>query len=341
MRYGYFDDEHREYVITRPDTPLPWINYLGSEEYFGLISNTAGGYSFFRDARLRRLTRYRYNNTPLDMGGRYLYLRDDSSGDYWSSSWMPVRRSPDSYECRHGLGYTIITSTCLGIKSQVRYFVPLGERLEIWELSLTNQRTSVADISVFSALEFALWDAWDDSTNFQRNFSTGEVEVEGSVIYHKTEYRERRDHFAYFACSAPLSGFDTQREAFLGAYRGWESPQVLERGQSANSITHGWQPIGSHHVALHLNPGETRQIIFVLGYHENPRDQKFDPPDSQTINKLTVLPSDSRVTSTRPRCRLLLKLCSAIGMICWASIRCKRPMSIPTAWSISGMLTSA
>jgi cellobiose phosphorylase len=290
MRYGYFDDEHREYVITRPDTPLPWINYLGTEEFFGLISNTAGGYSFFRDARLRRLTRYRYNNTPQDMGGRYLYLRDDSSGDYWSSSWMPVRRSLDAYECRHGLGYTRITSSCLGIESQVRYFVPLSERLEIWELSLTNQRTSAADISIFSAIEFALWDAWDDATNFQRNFSTGEVEVEGNVIYHKTEYRERRDHFAFFACSAPLSGFDTQREAFLGAYRGWEAPQVLEQGQSTNSIAHGWQPIGSHHVALHLNPGETRQVIFILGYHENPRDQKFDPPDSQTINKRTVSP---------------------------------------------------
>jgi cellobiose phosphorylase len=224
------------------------------------------------------------------MGGRYLYLRDESSGDFWSTSWMPVRRNLDAYECRHGLGYTRINSACLGIESQVRYFVPLNERLEIWELSLTNQRAVAADISIFSAIEFALWDAWDDATNFQRNFSTGEVEVEGSVIYHKTEYRERRDHFAYFACSAPLSGFDTQREAFLGAYRGWEAPLVLEQGQSTNSIAHGWQPIGSHHVALHMNPGEMRQIIFILGYHENPRDQKFDPPDSQTINKRTVSP---------------------------------------------------
>ena len=294
MRYGYFDDGQREYVITRPDTPLPWINYLGSEEYFGLISNTAGGYSFFRDARLRRLTRYRYNNAPLDMGGRYIYLRDDSSGSYWSPSWMPVRRSLESYECRHGMGYTRITSTSQEVLAQIRYFVPLGERLEVWELSLTNQRSSVARISVFSAVEFALWDAWDDATNFQRNFSTGEVEVEGSVIYHKTEYRERRDHFAFFACSAPLTGFDTQREAFLGPYRGWDTPQVVEQGQSENSLAHGWQPVGSHHVSLRLNPGETRQIIFVLGYHENPRDQKFDPPDSQTINKRTVSPLIAR-----------------------------------------------
>jgi cellobiose phosphorylase len=294
MRYGHFDDLQREYVITRPDTPLPWINYLGCEEFFGLISNTAGGYSFFRDARLRRLTRYRYNNAPLDMGGRYLYLKDEASGAYWSPTWMPVRRSLDTYECRHGMGYTIIQSTSQDIQAQVRYFVPLGERLEVWELSLTNQRTTPASISIFSAVEFALWDAWDDSTNFQRNFSTAEVEVEGSVIYHKTEYRERRDHFAFFACSAPLAGFDTQRETFLGPYRGWDSPQVVEEGQSTDSIAHGWQPIGSHHVSLRLYPGETRQVIFVLGYHENPRHQKFDPPDSQTINKTTVSPVIAR-----------------------------------------------
>lgn len=294
MRYGYFDDPQREYVITRPDTPLPWINYLGCEEYFGLISNTAGGYSFFRDARLRRLTRYRYNNAPLDMGGRYLYLRDEDSGAFWSPTWMPVRRKLDEYECRHGMGYTIIKSTCQDIQAQVRYFVPMGERLEVWELSLTNQRPATASISIFSAVEFALWDAWDDSTNFQRNFSTAEVEVEGSVIYHKTEYRERRDHFAYFACSAPLVGYDTQREAFLGPYRGWDSPQVVEEGQSKDSIAHGWQPIGSHHVSLRLYPGEKRQVLFVLGYHENPRDQKFDPPDSQIISKGTVTPVIAR-----------------------------------------------
>jgi len=294
MRYGHFNDEGREYVITRPDTPLPWINYLGSEEYFGLISNTAGGYSFFKDARLRRLTRYRYNNTPMDMGGRYIYLRDNSSGYFWSSTWMPVRRSLETYECRHGMGYTIITSTSQEIMAQIRYFVPLGERLEVWELSLTNQRSTTVDISIFSAVEFALWDAWDDTTNFQRNFNTGEVEVEGSVIYHKTEYRERRDHFAFFACSAPLTGFDTQREAFLGAYRGWDSPQVVEQGQSCNSHAYGWQPIGSHHVSVKLKPGEKRQVIFVLGYHENPRDQKFDPPGSQVINKRTVSPLIAR-----------------------------------------------
>jgi cellobiose phosphorylase len=292
MRFGHFDDEHREYVIDRPDTPLPWINYLGCEDYFGLISNTAGGYSFYKDARLRRLTRYRYNNAPLDVGGRYIYLRDDdpqrSGIRAWSPSWMPTRRSLDSYQCRHGMGYTFIKSQLAGIESQTCYFVPLGASLEIWELTLTNHRAEKADLSVFSAVEFCLWDANDDSTNFQRNYSTSEVEILDGVIYHKTEYRERRDHFAFFACSEPLAGFDTQREAFLGPYRGWDSPQVVEAGQAHNSVAYGWQPIGVHQVKIRLEPGEQKKIIFLLGYHENHRDAKFDPPGSQVINKRTV-----------------------------------------------------
>lgn len=294
MRYGYFDDSNREYVITRPDTPLPWINYLGCEEYFGLISNAAGGYSFYRDARLRRLTRYRYNNVSFDAGGRYLYLRDNTSGEFWSPSWQPTQHPLENYTCRHGQNYTIIASTYAQIRAETRYFVPLGETLEIWELTVTNERSEPADLSLFSSIEFCLWDAQDDATNFQRNFNIGQVEVEDGVIYHKTEYRERRNHFAYFACSAALVGFDTQREVFLGPYRGWDRPQVVEQGQSANSVAHGWAPIGSHHVKLRLAPGETRQVIFVLGYHENPRDQKFDPPGSQTINKQTVKPIIAR-----------------------------------------------
>ncbi|HEX9617458.1 MAG TPA: glycosyl transferase, partial [Anaerolineales bacterium] len=290
MRYGHFDDSRREYVISQPDTPLPWINYLGSEDYFGLISNTAGGYSFYRDARLRRLTRYRYNNAPLDSGGRYIYLRDEETGAYWSPTWQPVRGPLQDYTCRHGLGYTTIASTFAGIHAQVRYFVPPDETLEVWELTLSSNREGPARLSAFSLVEFCLWDALDDASNFQRNFSTGEVEVEGSVIYHKTEYRERRDHFAFFACSESLAGFDTQREAFLGPYRGWENPLAVELGASANSIAHGWAPVGSHHIQIELQPGETRQVIFLLGYHENPPAEKFDPPDSQTIDKRTVTP---------------------------------------------------
>ncbi len=275
MRYGHFDDAQREYVIKRPDTPLPWINYLGCEDFLGLISNTAGGYSFYRDARLRRLTRYRYNNVPPDSGGRSstfatMAPRRPGPAPIWSPTWQPIRRPLDAYECRHGLGYTTIRSSMAGMAAQIRYFVPLGETLEIWELTLTNQRAQRASLSVFSAIEFCLWDALDDLTNFQRNLSIGEVEVDDDVIYHKTEYRERRDHFAYFACSEPLAGFDTQREAFLGPYRGWDSPAGVEAGRLSRSIAHGWQPIGAHHIRLELAPGEQRKIIFLLGYSENP-----------------------------------------------------------------------
>ncbi len=290
MRYGHFDDEQREYVVTRPDTPLPWINYLGSEAYFGIISNTAGGYSFYRDARLRRLTRYRYNNAPFDLGGRYLYLRDSVSGEFWSPSWQPTKLELEDYQCRHGMGYSIIASRRNDIEAETLYFVPPAENLEIWRTRVTNKRDGEAKLSLFSAIEFCLWDAWDDQTNFQRNFSIGQVEVEDSVIYHKTEYRERRDHFAYFACSEPLAGFDTQRDIFLGAYRGWESPAAVERGESLDSVAHGWAPCGSHHVELTLAPGESKEIIFVLGYWENPVEAKFDPPGSQTINKKLVKP---------------------------------------------------
>jgi cellobiose phosphorylase len=289
MKYGYFDDQKREYVITRPDTPLPWINYLGCQAYFGIISNTAGGYSFYRDARLRRLTRYRYNNVPFDLGGRYIYLRDNDSTEFWSPSWQPTRHKLEKYECRHGMGYSTIGSEYKGIEAHTRYFVPLDENLEVWQLTITNHRKQVVALSVFSAIEFCLWDAQDDSTNFQRNFSIGEVEIEDEVIYHKTEYRERRDHFAYFACSAKTAGFDTQRDTFLG-YGGWTNPEVVGRGESANSVAHGWAPMASQHVKLNIKAGDSQQIVFILGYHENLKDQKFDPPESQTVNKNTVKP---------------------------------------------------
>ena len=290
MQFGHFDDQSREYVITRPDTPLPWINYLGSEDFFGIISNTAGGYSFFRDARLRRLTRYRYNNVPFDLGGRYIYVRDSDSAEFWSPSWQPTQTPLEDYTCRHGLGYSIIAGEYHGVRVETCYFVPLGENLEIWRLRVENKRAKTAHLSLFAGVEFCLWDALDNSTNFQRNFSTGQVEVEDEVIYHKTEYRERRDHFAYFACSQPHAAFDTQRDTFLGAYRGWDRPNAVESGHCTNSIAYGWAPCAFHQVEITLEPGEVREMIFILGYHENPRDAKFDPPDSQRINKRTVRP---------------------------------------------------
>jgi cellobiose phosphorylase len=311
MQFGYFDDQHREYVISRPDTPLPWINYLGTQDYFGIISNTAGGYSFYRDARLRRLTRYRYNNIPYDTGGRYLYLRDNATGEFWSPSWQPTRLPLDDYRCQHGLGYSVIGATYQGIEARTRYFVPLGETLEIWQVTLTNHRQTAAQLSVFSFVEFCLWDAYDDMTNFQRNLNIAEVEVDGSVIYHKTEYRERRDHFAYFACSEALAGFDTQGEAFLGAYGSLESPQVVRTGQSTNSMAHGWSPVGSHHVAVALQPGEQKRIIFLLGYAENPHDGKFDAEGK--LNKQHVRPTIAKYLSVGTTDAAFKDLCDSWG----------------------------
>ncbi len=296
--FGYFDDLNREYVITRPDTPLPWINYLGSQDYFSLISNTAGGYSFYQDARLRRISRYRYNNVPLDQSGRYIYIRDRSDGTYWSPTWQPTTRiTLDTYRCRHGMGYTIIESSYRGIDTSIRYFVPLNQNFELWDVKLGNQNCARLDLSIFSSIEFNLWDAWDDQTNYQRNLNIAEVEIKDNVIYHKTEYRERRNHFAFFACSADIHGYDTLREAFLGPYRSWQEPIAVVDGELRNSHAYGWQPIGSHQVNIVLQPHETYRLIFVLGYHENPIENKFDPPGSHTINKKTLIPTIKRFTN--------------------------------------------
>ena len=301
MRYGHFDDERREYVITRPDTPLPWINYLGTEDYLALISNTAGGYSFYRDARLRRLTRFRYNNVPADQGSRFLYLRDDDSDRppqaplFWRPTGQPSPEPLESYECRHGLGYTRLRTSQSGIETDLRFFVPLGETLEIWQIRLTNHRKRPARLSLFAAVEFCLWDAWDDATNYQRNLSLAEVEVEDGVIYHKTEYRERRNHFAYFACSGTPAGYDTQRSAFLGDYRGWEAPRAVQAGRLSNSIAHGWEPIGAHHLPMELEAGASAEAILLLGYAENPAASKFEPPGSQTLDKRNIRPTIRRL----------------------------------------------
>lgn len=290
MKFGFFDDIRKEYVITQPDSPLPWINYLGSEDFFGLISNTAGGYAFYRDARLRRITRYRYNNVPIDTGGRMIYIRDHLTQEFWSPNWQPVRKPLKNFSCRHGLGYTTIESEYNGLKSWTRYFVPLRANLEVWQLRITNLESKPRQLSVFACVEFCLWDALDDATNFQRNFNTGEVEIEDGVIYHKTEYRERRNHFSFFTCSPPPAAVDTDRSSFLGQYRGWDLPEAVEKGQLNNSQSHGWAPVGALQVNITLQAGETRQVIFLLGYHENPNETKFDPQDSQRINKKTVRP---------------------------------------------------
>jgi cellobiose phosphorylase len=286
MQFGFFDDEKREYVITTPKTPYPWINYLGSEKFFGLISHQAGGYCFYRDARLRRLLRYRYNNAPTDVGGRYFYLRE-ADGSFWSPSYMPVKTELDAYECRHGLGYTKIKGQRQGLSAEVTFLVPLGHNAEVHRVKLKNESGAPRSVQLYSYLEFCLWNAYDDMTNYQRNYSTGEVEIEqtstGNTIYHKTEYRERRDHYAFYHVNAPVAGFDTDRETFMGLYNGMGEPQVVARGESGNSVASGWAPVGSHGLAVTLAPGEEKVFVFQLGYVEVPRDEKWEKPG--VINK--------------------------------------------------------
>ena len=281
MKYGYFDDGNREYVITNPRTPWPWINYLGNEDFFSLISNTAGGYSFYKDAKFRRLTRYRYNNVPMDSGGKYFYIKDNDT--IWSPGWKPCKTELDQYECRHGMNYTILKGVKEGVTAEVLYFVPLKTWAEVQKLTLTNNSSHPKKLKLFSFVEWCLWNAASDMENFQRNFSTGEVEIEGSVIYHKTEYKERRDHYSYYSVNAPVQGFDTDRESFIGLYNGFEEPQVVSEGMPRFSEAHGWSPIASHYLEVELQPGESKDFIFVLGYAENSAEEKWE--SKNIINK--------------------------------------------------------
>lgn len=274
MKYGHFDDQTREYVITNPRTPWPWINYLGNEAFFSLISNTAGGYSFYRDAKFRRLTRYRYNGVPMDAGGRYFYIKDGDT--IWNPGWKPCKTPLDFYECRHGLNYTVITGRKNGLQARALFFVPDGVNAEVTKLTLTNLTDHPKSFTLFSFQEWCLWNAATDMENFQRNFSTGEVEIDGSAIYHKTEYKERRDHYAFYWVNTPVEGFDTDRESFLGLYNGFDEPEAVLEGKARNSVAHGWSPIASHQIEITLRPGETRDLVFMLGYVENPADSKWE-----------------------------------------------------------------
>ncbi len=276
MRFGYFDDVKREYVITTPRTPLPWINYLGSEDFFTLLSNTAGGYSFYRDARLRRLTRYRYNNCPLDSEGFHIYIKD--GGTVWNPGWQPTQTELDTYTCRHGLGYTVIEGVRNGVSARQELFVPQGDNCLLIRLTLRSESAEEKGLQVFPFVEFCLWDAMEDGSNFQRNYSTGEVEIVGSAIYHKTEYRERRDHYALFWANRPADGYDTARESFIGVYGSPAMPEAVKAGACTGSVAHGWQPVAAEQFDITLSPGESTSLILGLGYIENPADEKWAAP---------------------------------------------------------------
>lgn len=300
MRYGHFDDAAREYVIETPATPLPWINYLGNEDFFSLISNTGGGYSFYKDAKLRRITRYRYNNVPGDNGARNYYItrmnEDGTPAETWSPTFLPAKTPLDVYRCRHGIGYTVFEAERVGVASALTAFVPLHTPAEVNRLDLTNNGDAPVTLEVTGSVEWCLWNALDDSSNFQRNFSTGEVEVERTdattVIYHKTEFKERRNHYAFFGVNAPTVGFDTSRDEFLGRFNGWDTPQVIAEGRAHDSVAHGWAPIAAPRVRVQLAPGETRTLVFVLDYIEvDPADKWEDPNDPAKVGIINKRPA--------------------------------------------------
>ena len=281
MHFGHFDDQQREYVISDARTPLPWINYLGSEDFFALLSNTAGGYCFYRDARLRRLTRYRYNNCPTDQEGFRFYIKDGSA--VWNPGWQPTKTELDGYTCRHGLGYSVIEGRKNGILAAQTLLVPQGENCLLIRLTLKNETGTEKTLDTFPYVEFCLWDAMDDGSNFQRNFSIGEVEIEPDAIYHKTEYRERRNHYAVLWANHPYDGFDTARDAFIGPYGSPAMPQAVAAGRCTDSVAHGWAPVGAMQFHVTLLPGEEQTLLLGLGYIENPEAEKFSAPG--VINK--------------------------------------------------------
>ena len=277
---------------------------------------------------------------PFDVGGRYVYLRDDEDGDYWSASWQPVGRPLDSYECRQGLSYTSIGASRNGVRTEMLYFVPPGETLEVWRLRVSNERDVKADISVFSSIEFCLWDAQDDATNFQRNFSTGEVEVIDSVIYHKSEYRERRNHFAYFACSEPLAGFDTQRDTFLGHTGAGTRPKPLNAASPLTPWLTAGRRSGLTTYDSRSRPMRRATSSSCLATRRMLQDEKFDPPGSQTINKARVQPVIDRWTELSERRTGVHGLRDSwdayLGVL-----EVTTPDEDTNGWSISGTPTSA
>jgi len=306
MRYGFFDDNNKEYVITTPKTPLPWINYLGCNDFFTLISNTCGGYTFYKDAKLLRMTRYRYNDTTPDTNGKYFYIKD---GDcIWNPGWQPTKTELDSYECRHGIGYSKFTGAKNDIEASLITFVPIDNPVELTKVTLTNKGTSKKDIQLFSYVEWCLWNADDDMKNYQRNLSIGEVEVVDSTIYHKTEYRERRNHYAVYSVNTKIDGFETSRDEFRGAYNGPDKPAAVIEGKLHNTIASGWYPIASHQINVSLEPDDSKTFVFALGYIENAEGDKWEKPG--VINKKKAHELLSRYQTTEDFDKAFNELCN-------------------------------
>lgn len=278
MKYGYFDDEHREYVITRPDTPAPWVNYLGSPEYGAIISNNAGGYSFAKSGANGRILRYVFNN--FDEPGRYIYIRDNASGDYWSASWQPVGKDLESYksQCRHGIGYTKMLADYADIHSEALYYVPNGKSHEVWALTVTNQSDKARELTLTGYAEFTNHSNYEqDQVNLQYSLFITRTAFEENRIMQKIhgnldtlengEQVDNKDVIERFfgLAGAPVSSYCGDKETFLGRYHGYGDPQGVLCGDLGNETSYNENSCGALSTVLTLNPGETKTIVFLLG----------------------------------------------------------------------------
>lgn len=266
MEYGYYDNQNREYVITRPDTPAPWMNYLGTGQFSGLISNTAGGLIFYSDPSSHRITRYRFNEIPWDRPGRYLYLRDMEDGAYWSPTWQPVMREPDAYECRHGYGYTRISSSTKGIEARLTYFIPLGKKYELWKVELTNQTKAQRTLRAFTYMEFCSYEAsYDLKADWPRYFMTGFREGNAVVFDPSDDWIKVPERLSFIGTDMDISGYDCDRDAFIGKYRSEGNPIAVETGACKNTEVNADNCCGSVSVDISLEALETKTFYLVVG----------------------------------------------------------------------------
>ncbi|MBN1184438.1 MAG: hypothetical protein JXB49_19255 [Bacteroidales bacterium] len=279
MQYGYFDDKNKEYVVTNPDTPASWSNYLGSKVYGAIITNNAGGYSFYKSAAQGRFMRFRTNTVPLDQPGRYLYLRDMDTGDYWSASWQPVGKDLKEYKsiCRHGTAYTIIDSEYSGIQSEITYFVPLGKEYEYWVSRITNNSDKPRKLRAFTFVEYTNeWQLWMDLINIQYTQYILRMDVKDNIIDHginvflpglddEFDPNHQNRHTFLGIAGAEISGYDTDRDVFLGVHRSYTNPRVIENGECTNSIAFGDNGCGVMQIDVELKPGESKEFVVVMG----------------------------------------------------------------------------
>ena len=263
MRYGYFDNEHREYVIDKVDVPVSWTNYIGLKDMYGVFNHTAGGYLLYKSPEYHRITRFRPNAVPMDGPGHYVYVRDEADGDYWSLSWQPVAKPKEHYSCRHGLSYIKYNCDYKDITAQQKLFVAMDDPVEFWDVTLKNDSDRERTLSVFSYLEFSFHHIDMDNKNFQMSLYAAGSRYEDGVIEHDLYYEQ--NGYQFFTSNFTPDGYDCLRDTFIGSYRTERNPEVVETGKTHSSFMKGGNHCGVLKKTVTLAPGEETRLIFMLG----------------------------------------------------------------------------